>query len=72
MLQRLSPHLSTLAITWPLGVTSDDGLLSEAAQVYGDVRMTKLAEKRRQVISMTLRLRALNLLPVWAKFLLLC
>jgi hypothetical protein len=30
----------TLAITWPLGVISEEGVLTEAAQVYGDVRMT--------------------------------
>ena len=64
--------LLTLAITCPLGVISDDGLLTEAAQVYGDVRMTKRAENRRLILIMALRLRALNLLRVRAKFLLLC
>jgi hypothetical protein len=34
------PILRTLAITWPLGVISEEGVLTEAAQVYGDVRMT--------------------------------
>jgi hypothetical protein len=62
----------TLAITWPLGVISDDGLLTEAAQVYGDVRMTKWAGNTRRLVIMALRLRSLNYLRVRAKFLLLC